>query len=97
MVTQGEGRAGPLFTNAMHETATTFNAFEHPSWQAFFTHAVPGWSPPSPEAVGNRLLIEPFEKCMQLDFQDMHKTAAVIIGMDGTNNVLSSSMSNTIA
>ena len=81
----------------MHKTATTLNAFDHPSWQAFFTHAVPGWSPPSPEAVGNHLLIELYEKGVQLAFQDLLTAAAVIIGMEVATNVLSSSMSKIIA
>ena len=34
---------------------------------------------------------------MQLAFQDLGTAAAVIIGMDGSTNVLSSSMSNIIA
>ena len=34
---------------------------------------------------------------MQQVFQDLRTAAAMIIGMDGVNNVLSSSMSNIIA
>lgn len=36
-----------LFSQAMHETATPFSFFEHPSWKAFFSAFKPNWKVPS--------------------------------------------------
>ena len=44
------------FVKALHETATAFAMFDHPSWQEFFAEGMPTWCTPSPLAISTHLL-----------------------------------------
>ena len=45
-----------LFAKAIHETATPFYFFDHPSWISFLHVLRPNWKVPAPTTVGGSLL-----------------------------------------
>ena len=85
------------FAKAMHETATPFNLFDHPSWQEFFGEGMPTWTTPSPLAISTHLLNELYDSVQVQMGKDLTTAAAVVLGVDGATNVLARSMSNIIA
>lgn len=86
-----------LFSDAIHETATSFAMFDHPSWQSFFKQLSPSWHTPSPTLISTDLLNEKYTEVQIKMACELADAPAVIIGMDGATNVLSRSMSNIIA
>jgi len=85
------------FVKALHETATAFAMFDHPSWQEFFAEGMPTWCTPSPLAISTHLLSDLYDTVQNNMAKELLAAPGVVLSMDGATNVLSRSMSNVIA
>jgi hypothetical protein len=86
-----------LFANAIHETTTQFDLFDHQAWQLLFKELMPNWNTPSPSAISTVYMNRKYEQTMMDVGKELLRAAAFIVGVDGATNVLSRSMSNVIA
>jgi len=85
------------FAAAMHESSCELMLFDHPTWQDFIKLAMPYWNTPPPMTISTDLLDATYVKHQMQMLEALHKSPAIVIGIDAATNVLSKSKTNIIA
>ncbi len=86
-----------MFAHAIHQTAMSFKAFEHHTWQEFF-HALRGaFHIPSTEMIGSDLLRMEYTNIIAEIVRNLKQFVMICLTLDGATNVQGKQIINKMA
>lgn len=96
VTTEKKNELNVLLSQAIHQTATPFSFFDHPSWVEFFKALRPSWNLPPPMAISGELLDTCYKDVMRLTIEKVKEANGGILSIDGSTDRIGNSKCNII-